>query len=157
MYSCVAMMILLFLSIQEVQLCAAIINMFHLIPAASKNLIEPLTNLVLIGEKALLMEVLFFITRNDLLLLEQSTAVSVVLCSNPPESGDFCKGDLGSQAEPSLTRTPEDVMAAGVIMSTSPFICWLVDKSMGLAPYTQYTSGCGSELFIYLLAMVEYL
>ncbi|BFZ01386.1 hypothetical protein BsWGS_04423 [Bradybaena similaris] len=40
----------------EVQLCAAIINMFHLIPAASKNLIEPLTNLVLIGEKALLME-----------------------------------------------------------------------------------------------------
>ena len=42
---------------QEVQLCAAIINIFHLIPAASKNLIEPLTALVLAGEKTLLMEV----------------------------------------------------------------------------------------------------
>ncbi|CAL1526415.1 unnamed protein product, partial [Lymnaea stagnalis] len=40
----------------EVQLCAAIINIFHLIPAASKNLIEPLTTLVLLGERALLME-----------------------------------------------------------------------------------------------------
>ncbi|KAH9524764.1 hypothetical protein Btru_027783 [Bulinus truncatus] len=40
----------------EVQLCAAIINMFHLIPAASKNLIEPLTSLSLVGERALLME-----------------------------------------------------------------------------------------------------
>ncbi|GFN80649.1 transformation/transcription domain-associated protein [Plakobranchus ocellatus] len=41
---------------KEVQLCAAIINIFHLIPAASKNLIEPLTALVLVGERALLME-----------------------------------------------------------------------------------------------------
>ncbi|XP_035826346.1 transformation/transcription domain-associated protein isoform X2 [Aplysia californica] len=40
----------------EVQLCASIINIFHLIPAASKNLIEPLTALVLAGEKTLLME-----------------------------------------------------------------------------------------------------
>ncbi|XP_055874365.1 transformation/transcription domain-associated protein-like isoform X5 [Biomphalaria glabrata] len=40
----------------EVQLCAAIINMFHLIPAASKNFIEPLTSLSLVGERALLME-----------------------------------------------------------------------------------------------------
>ena len=36
--------------------CAAIINIFHLIPAASVKMIEPLTTLTLKGEKDLLME-----------------------------------------------------------------------------------------------------
>lgn len=39
---------------QELKICEAIINMFHLIPAASDKMIEPLTALTLKGEKALL-------------------------------------------------------------------------------------------------------
>ena len=42
---------------QELKICASIINMFYLIPAASSKLIEPLLGLVLKVEKALLMEV----------------------------------------------------------------------------------------------------
>ena len=42
---------------QELKICASIINMFYLIPAASSKLIEPLINLVLKVEKSLLMEV----------------------------------------------------------------------------------------------------
>jgi len=42
---------------QELKICASIINMFNLIPAASSKLIEPLVTLVLKAEKALLMEV----------------------------------------------------------------------------------------------------
>ena len=42
---------------QELKICASIINMFYLIPAASSKLIEPLIGLVLKVEKVLLMEV----------------------------------------------------------------------------------------------------
>ncbi|XP_053373271.1 transformation/transcription domain-associated protein-like isoform X1 [Mercenaria mercenaria] len=41
---------------QELKICAAIINIFHLIPAASKKMIEPLLKVALLGEKSLLME-----------------------------------------------------------------------------------------------------
>ncbi|XP_041366452.1 transformation/transcription domain-associated protein-like [Gigantopelta aegis] len=41
---------------QDMKTCAAIVNIFHLIPAASKNMIDPLTTLVLRGEKQLLIE-----------------------------------------------------------------------------------------------------
>ena len=41
----------------ELKLCASIIEIFPLIPAASKKLIKPLTEEVLNGEKALMMEV----------------------------------------------------------------------------------------------------
>ncbi|KAI0213609.1 Transformation/transcription domain-associated protein [Lamellibrachia satsuma] len=41
----------------ELKTCAAIINVFHLIPAASQKMIEPLTALVLKGERELLVEV----------------------------------------------------------------------------------------------------
>ena len=37
-------------------MCAAIINMFHLTPAATQKMIEPLTTLTLKGEKALHIE-----------------------------------------------------------------------------------------------------
>ncbi|XP_068742186.1 transformation/transcription domain-associated protein-like isoform X1 [Montipora capricornis] len=42
---------------QELKICASIINMFYLIPAASSKLIEPLIGLVLKVEKVLLMEI----------------------------------------------------------------------------------------------------
>ncbi|KAJ8314001.1 hypothetical protein KUTeg_008562 [Tegillarca granosa] len=41
---------------QELKTCAAIINIFHMIPAASNKLIEPLVVVTLSGEKALFME-----------------------------------------------------------------------------------------------------
>nr|KAG5693699.1 hypothetical protein BaRGS_008341 [Batillaria attramentaria] len=41
---------------QEMQTCAAILDIFHLLPAASNKLIEPLTTLVLLGERTLLIE-----------------------------------------------------------------------------------------------------
>ncbi|KAL3832377.1 hypothetical protein ACJMK2_024027 [Sinanodonta woodiana] len=41
---------------QELKICAAIINIFHLIPASSQKMIDPLVKLTLQGEKALLME-----------------------------------------------------------------------------------------------------
>ena len=40
--------------LQEMKICEAIINMFHLIPAASVKMIEPLTGHAMKGEKALL-------------------------------------------------------------------------------------------------------
>ena len=43
--------------LQELKTCAAIINIFHLIPAASKKMIEPLLKETLVGEKNLLLEV----------------------------------------------------------------------------------------------------
>ena len=50
------LLILLFF-LQELKICAAIINIFHLIPAASKKMIEPLIKETLQGEKNLLLEV----------------------------------------------------------------------------------------------------
>ena len=44
------------------QTCAAILNIFHLLPAASSKLIEPLVNLVLLGERTLLVEVRDFLS-----------------------------------------------------------------------------------------------
>ena len=41
---------------QHLKVCAAIINIFHLIPAASQKMIEPLTTLTLKGERDLLVE-----------------------------------------------------------------------------------------------------
>ena len=41
----------------ELKTCAAIVNIFHLIPAASPKMLEPLTSLTLKGEKDLLIEV----------------------------------------------------------------------------------------------------
>lgn len=43
--------------VQELKICASIINMFYLIPAASSKLIEPLINLILKVEKVLSLEV----------------------------------------------------------------------------------------------------
>lgn len=43
--------------LQEMKRCAAVINMLHLIPAASQKMIEPLVTITLNGEKALLVEV----------------------------------------------------------------------------------------------------
>jgi hypothetical protein len=42
---------------QELKICAAIIEIFHLIPAASVKMIEPLTTTMLKGEKELFIEV----------------------------------------------------------------------------------------------------
>lgn len=42
--------------VPEIKVCAAIINIFHLIPAASKKMIEPLMKTTLNGERTLLME-----------------------------------------------------------------------------------------------------
>ena len=41
----------------ELRTCAAIINIFHLIPAASTKMIEPLLTLTLKGERDLCIEV----------------------------------------------------------------------------------------------------
>lgn len=41
----------------DMKTCAAIMNIFHLIPAATSKLVEPLTNAVLSGEKSLCIEV----------------------------------------------------------------------------------------------------
>lgn len=41
----------------DMKTCAAIMNIFHLIPAATSKLIEPLTSAVLRGEKSLYIEV----------------------------------------------------------------------------------------------------
>ena len=41
----------------EIKTCAAIINIFHLIPAATTKVIEPLTSATLKGEKSLYLEV----------------------------------------------------------------------------------------------------
>ena len=43
-------------------MCAAIIDMFHVIPAASHKMLEPLTSLTLKGEKDLLIEVRKLVT-----------------------------------------------------------------------------------------------
>lgn len=43
---------------QVIEICAAIINIFHLIPAASNKLIEPLIQMVLKVENALLVNIM---------------------------------------------------------------------------------------------------
>jgi len=46
--------------LQELKICAAIIDIFHLIPAASQKMLEPLTVTVLKGEKDLYIEVITY-------------------------------------------------------------------------------------------------
>jgi len=41
----------------DIKTCAAIINIYHLIPAATSKMIEPLTSITLEGEKSLCIEV----------------------------------------------------------------------------------------------------
>lgn len=41
----------------DIKTCAAIINIYHLIPAATSKIIEPLTSTTLRGEKSLYIEV----------------------------------------------------------------------------------------------------
>ncbi len=45
------------LILQEIKICAAIMNMFQLLPAASSKLIEPLVQLTVNTERALILEV----------------------------------------------------------------------------------------------------
>jgi len=47
------------------KICAAIIDIFHLIPAASQKMLEPLTVTVLKGEKDLYIEVLLTDSDSD--------------------------------------------------------------------------------------------
>lgn len=46
------------LSVQEMKICSAIINLFHLIPAAPQTLVKPLLEVVMKTERAMLIEVL---------------------------------------------------------------------------------------------------
>lgn len=50
--------LLLSLSVQEMKICSAIINLFHLIPAAPQTLVKPLLEVVMKTERAMLIEVL---------------------------------------------------------------------------------------------------
>ena len=43
----------------DIKTCAAIINIYHLIPAATSKIIEPLTTATLKGEKSLYIEVIY--------------------------------------------------------------------------------------------------
>lgn len=45
--------------LQELKICAAIIDIFHLIPSASQKFMDPLMTFVLKGEKDLFIEVNF--------------------------------------------------------------------------------------------------
>ena len=45
------------LSLQEMKICSAIINLFHLIPAAPQTLVKPLLEVVMKTERAMLIEV----------------------------------------------------------------------------------------------------
>lgn len=47
----------LLLSVQEMKICSAIINLFHLIPAAPQTLVKPLLEVVMKTERAMLIEV----------------------------------------------------------------------------------------------------
>ena len=51
------------------KICAAIIDIFHLIPAASQKMLEPLTVAVLKGEKDLYIEVQLLISYYQLKIL----------------------------------------------------------------------------------------
>lgn len=44
-------------SVQEMKICSAIINLFHLIPAAPQTLVKPLLEVVMKTERAMLIEV----------------------------------------------------------------------------------------------------
>ena len=44
-------------SMDEIKICSAIMNMFHLVPAASSKLIEPLITLTVKTERALVLEI----------------------------------------------------------------------------------------------------
>ncbi|XP_033731686.1 transformation/transcription domain-associated protein-like, partial [Pecten maximus] len=57
---------------QELKTCAAIIDIFHMIPAASSKLIEPLIQITLLGEKTLFLEVRKFRKRRKFLLGEET-------------------------------------------------------------------------------------
>ena len=46
----------------DIKTCAAIINIYHLIPAATSKIIEPLTTATLKGEKSLYIEVNLFLS-----------------------------------------------------------------------------------------------
>lgn len=43
--------------LQEMTICSAIINLFHLIPAAPQTLVKPLLEVVMKTERAMLIEV----------------------------------------------------------------------------------------------------
>lgn len=45
------------LILQEMKICSAIINLFHLIPAAPQTLVKPLLEVVMKTERAMLIEV----------------------------------------------------------------------------------------------------
>lgn len=45
-------------SVQEMKICSAIINLFHLIPAAPQTLVKPLLEVVMKTERAMLIEVI---------------------------------------------------------------------------------------------------
>lgn len=47
----------LWLFLQEMKICSAIINLFHLIPAAPQTLVKPLLEVVMKTERAMLIEV----------------------------------------------------------------------------------------------------
>lgn len=47
-----------FIPLQEMKICSAIINLFHLIPAAPQTLVKPLLEVVMKTERAMLIEVL---------------------------------------------------------------------------------------------------
>lgn len=47
--------------IQEMKICSAIINLFHLIPAAPQTLVKPLLEVVMKTERAMLIEVCWFL------------------------------------------------------------------------------------------------
>jgi len=64
--------------LQELKICAAIIDIFHLIPAASQKMLEPLTVTVLKGEKDLYIEVELtdvevYVVSTDELILPRKT------------------------------------------------------------------------------------
>lgn len=47
----------IFSLMQEMKICSAIINLFHLIPAAPQTLVKPLLEVVMKTERAMLIEV----------------------------------------------------------------------------------------------------
>lgn len=68
---------------QVIDICGAIINIFHLIPAATTKLIEPLIQMVLKVENALLVNIIdsfFLMCRVYSLLAVVSVIVSYYLC-----------------------------------------------------------------------------
>ncbi|KAK7109588.1 transformation/transcription domain-associated protein-like isoform X2 [Littorina saxatilis] len=91
----------------EMQTCAAILDLFHLVPTASSKMIEPLVSLVLQGEKALLIEkgsplrhpLLKFLVRypqdtvnyflSDTVIRDQQFGRYLVYCLSHPDGQPF--------------------------------------------------------------------